>query len=122
VPFYLLPSLGGQNTLRSYDNYRFHDANMQLVNLESRWALFAHVDVAAFVDAGKVAPHAGDLDFRHLKRSYGAGLRVHNARSTLVRIDVGHGAEGWRLYLKISDPFKRSTPASGRSSVLPFVP
>ncbi len=122
VPFYLMPSLGGQNTLRGYYDYRFHDNNMQSFNAESRWALFAHVDAAAFVDAGKVAPRAGDLDFKHLKTSYGAGLRVHNATSTLVRLDIGHSAEGWRVFFKMTDPFKRSTPASGRSVVVPFVP
>jgi outer membrane protein assembly factor BamA len=122
VPFYLLPSLGGQNTLRGYSDYRFHDANMQAFNAESRWPLFAHVDAAVLVDAGKVAPRAGDLDFKHLKRSYGAGLRVHNATSTLARLDIGHSTEGWRVFFKISDPFKRSTPASGRSAVIPFVP
>jgi hypothetical protein len=122
VPFYLLPSLGGQNTLRGYYDYRFHDRHMQSFNAESRWALFAHLDAAAFVDAGKVAPRAGDLDFKHLKRSYGGGLRVHNATSTLARLDVGHGSEGWRVFFKLSDPFRRSAPASGRSSVVPFVP
>jgi outer membrane protein assembly factor BamA len=122
VPFYLLPSLGGQNTLRGYDDYRFHDAHLQSFNAESRWALFTHLDVAAFVDAGKVAHRASDLDFTHLKRSYGAGLRVHNATSTLVRLDVGHSAEGWRVFFKFTDSFKRATPAFGRSAVVPFVP
>jgi hypothetical protein len=122
VPFYLLPSLGGQNTLRGYDDFRFHDTDMQVINAESRWALFTHVDAAAFVDAGKVASRAGDLDFKHLKRSYGAGLRVHNATSTLARLDIGHSPEGWRVFFKLTDPFKRSTPVSGRSAVVPFVP
>jgi outer membrane protein assembly factor BamA len=122
VPFYLLPSLGGKNTLRGYHDYRFHDNDMQVFNVESRVALLAHVDAAAFFDTGKVAPRAGDLDFTHLKTSYGAGLRVHNATTTLVRLDVGHGVEGWRVFFKISDSLKRSTPASGRTAVIPFVP
>ncbi len=122
VPFYLMPSLGGQNTLRGYYDYRFHDNNMQSFNAESRWALFPHVDAAAFVDAGKVTRRAGDLDFTHLKTSYGAGLRVHNATSTVARIDIGHSTEGWRVFFKLTDPFKRSSPASGRSAVVPFVP
>jgi hypothetical protein len=122
VPFYLMPSLGGQNTLRGYYDYRFHDTHMQVFNVESRWALFSHVDAAAFVDAGKVAPRAGDLDFKRLKRSYGAGLRVHNSTSTLARLDIGHSAEGWRVFFKLSDPLRRSAPASGRSAVVPFVP
>jgi surface antigen Omp85-like protein len=122
VPFFLMPSLGGQNTLRGYYDYRFHDNDMQVFNAESRWALFAHIDAAAFVDVGKVASRGGDLDFTHLKRSYGAGLRVHNATSTLARLDIGHSTEGWRIFFKMSDPFKRTTPAFGRSSVAPFVP
>ncbi len=122
VPFYLMPSLGGHNTLRGYDDYRFHDADMQAFNAESRFALFTHVDAVAFADAGKVAPRAGGLDFTHLKTSYGAGLRLHNASRTLVRLDVGHGAEGWRVFVRLSDPLARATPDFGKSSVVPFVP
>jgi hypothetical protein len=122
VPFYLMPSLGGKNTLRGFDDYRFHDADMQVFNVESRWPLFAHIDAAVFADAGKVAPRAGDLDFRHLEHAYGVGFRVHNATSTILRLDVGRGTEGWHVFLKVSEPFKRSTPAFGRSSVVPFVP
>ena len=122
VPIYLMPSLGGKNTLRGYHDYRFHDNDMQVVSAEVRSALFTHVDAAVFVDAGKVTSRVDDLDFQHPKKSYGAGLRVHNATATLIRLDVGHSVEGWQIFLKVSDPFKRSIPMSGRSAVVPFVP
>jgi outer membrane protein assembly factor BamA len=122
VPFYLLPSLGGQNTLRGYYDYRFHDRDLQVFNAESRWGLFTHVDAAVFVDAGKVASVASDLDFKHMRTSYGAGLRVHNRTSTVGRLDIGHSTEGWRVFFKISDPFRRSTLPGGRTEVIPFVP
>jgi hypothetical protein len=122
VPFYLMPSLGGKNTLRGYRDYRYHDNDMQAFSAEVRCALFTHVDAAVFADAGKVAGRAEDLDRRHLKQSYGAGLRVHNATATLARLDVGHSVEGWRVFIKVSDPFKRSVPISGRTAVIPFVP
>ena len=122
VPFYLMPSLGGQNTLRGYTDYRFHDRDMQSFNAESRFAVFSHLDVAAFYDTGKVASRAGDLDFSGMKHAYGVGLRLHNASSMLARLDVGHSSEGWHVFFKMNDPFRRTTPAFGRSSVVPFVP
>jgi len=122
VPIYLMPALGGKNTLRGYHDYRFHDNDMQVLSAEVRCALFSHIDAAVFADGGKVASRAADLDLQHFKQSYGAGLRVHNATATLVRLDVGHSPEGWQVFLKISDPFKRSIPISGRSAVVPFVP
>jgi len=122
VPIYLMPSLGGKNTLRGYHDYRYHDNDMQVVSAEVRSALFTHLDAAVFVDAGKVASRVDDLNLQHLKKSYGAGLRVHNATATLIRLDVGHSVEGWQIFLKVSDPFKRSLPISGRSAIVPFVP
>jgi hypothetical protein len=122
VPFYLMPSLGGKNTLRGYYDHRFHDRDMQVFNAESRWGLFTHLDLAVFADAGKVAPVASDLDLKHMKTSYGAGLRVHTRTSTVGRLDFGHSTEGWRVVFKINDPFRRSTLSGGRSEVIPFVP
>ena len=122
VPFYLLPSLGGHNTLRGYDDFRFHDRDLQNFTIESRVALLTHMDVTGFADAGKVAAEASDLDFRRLRSSYGAGIVFHNATSTLARIDAGHGFEGWHVFLKLSDSFKRTMPAVGRRAVVPFVP
>jgi hypothetical protein len=119
VPFYLEPSLGGHNTLRSYADYRFHDRNLAVVNAESRVALFTHVDAALFVDAGNVAPRFADLDLA--KRSYGVGLRVHSQRATFARFDVAHGAEGWRFLLRMNDPLHLSR-LSKRMATLPFVP
>lgn len=119
VPFYLLPSLGGHNTLRSYPDYRFHDRHMLVANVEGRWPLFRHVDAALFLDAGNVAAQASDLDFA--RRSYGAGLRVHTSRATLVRLDAARGREGWRVVLKLSDPLHLGR-LHERTAPIPFVP
>ena len=119
VPFYMLPSLGGGNTLRGYHDYRYHDSQMLVVNVESRLALVTHLDAAAFVDAGSVAARVGDLDLA--KRSYGAGLRGHTRSSTLARLDVAHSDEGWQILFRLSDPF-RLARRSLRTTVIPFVP
>ena len=115
----MLPSLGGGNTLRGYHDYRFHDRDLLVVNAESRWALFTHVDAAAFVDAGNVAARVSDLNLD--KTSYGGGLRVHSRSATFARLDVAHSREGWLVFLKLSDPFRLNRRAL-RSTVIPFVP
>jgi hypothetical protein len=119
VPFYFLPSIGGGSTLRAYREYRFHDRHFVVVNVESRWALFDHVDVAGFFDAGNVAGSIDDLNFD--KKSFGAGLRVHTRSATLGRVDVAYGDEGWRLVLKTSDPL-RMKHLTRLTAALPFVP
>ena len=119
VPFYLLPSLGGHDTLRGYYDFRFHDRNLLVANVESRWALFSGVDIAAFADAGNVAARVGDLNID--KRSYGLGIRAHSRTSTLARIDVGHSTEGWRFFVKLNDPFGFSR-LSRKAADVPFVP
>ena len=119
VPFYLQPSLGGNNSLRAYSDYRFHDRNLLLLNIEPRFALTTHVDAALFFDAGNVAARVDDLDLAH--RSYGAGLRFHTRRVTVARFDVARGSEGWRMMFSLSDPLTLSR-ASRRTASAPFVP
>jgi hypothetical protein len=120
VPFFMLPSLGGGNTLRGDRNYRFHDRDMLLVNAESRFGLFEHMDAAIFMDAGNVAPEFSALNLD--KRSYGAGIRFHTRTSTLARIDVAHGQEqGWRVMLKLHDALRMGR-IDRHTAAVPFVP
>lgn len=119
VPFYLMPSLGGSNTLRSYSSFRFHDRHLLLASLESRFALFTHIEVAAFVDAGNVASRVRDLDMS--RHSYGLGLRAHVHSSTLARVDVARGPEGLRVIFSFSDSFGLSRLLR-RVGIAPFIP
>jgi surface antigen Omp85-like protein len=120
VPFYLMPSLGGHNTLRGFSDYRFHDRNLLDINAETRVALFRHIDGAVFADAGNVAPHVGDLNLD--KRSYGFGFRVHSRESTFARLDVGHSQEGWHAFFRLSDPLSLARRIGHRTADVPFVP
>lgn len=119
VPFYMLPSLGGANTLRSFTDYRFHDRNLLVANAELRIAMMTHVDLAMFADAGNVAARFEDLNLD--KQSYGAGLRFHTRRQTFARVDVAQGTEGWRFLFRLTDPFALSR-LERRTVVVPFVP
>jgi hypothetical protein len=119
VPFYLQPSLGGHNTLRGYIDYRFHDRHLLVANVETRFAIFTHLDAAVFADAGNVAPRLSDLNLA--KRSYGVGWRLHSRESTLARFDVARGAEGWRFLFRLNDPLQLSRLIR-RLAPVPFVP
>jgi hypothetical protein len=119
VPFYLQPAMGGQSTLRSFADYRFHDRHSLVVNAEARVPLFTHVDGALFVDAGSVASRFADLGLA--QRSYGVGVRLHSRRQTFGRADLAHGAEGWRILFRLNDPLQL-TRLSRRIAMAPFVP
>ena len=119
VPFYLQPSLGGGNTLRSYADYRFHDRSLLVVNAEARVAMMTHVDAAVFIDAGNVAARTADLNLD--RKSYGAGLRLHAQRATFARFDIAHGGEGWRFIFKLTDPLNLAR-LTRRTAAAPFIP
>lgn len=99
VPYCLLPSLGGARRHRGYADFRFQDRHMLLVSGEYRWIPSRVIDMAFFVDAGKVARDRRDLDFQDLKTAYGIGFRIHGPTFTPLRIDVAHGKEGVRLHV-----------------------
>jgi hypothetical protein len=105
VPYYLLPSLGGSHRHRGYSDFRFQDRHLLLVSGEYRWLPSSVVDMALFVDAGKVTHDRGDLDFNNLKTAYGIGFRIHGPTVTPVRIDVAHSREGLRIHLTGGVPF-----------------
>lgn len=119
VPFYLLPSLGGNNTVRAFHNYRFHDRHMAIVNAEVRVPLVTVLDATAFVDAGNVAGQVRSLNLD--RTSIGVGLRIHTKRTSWARLDVARSREGWRIIFTRSDPLN---PArwSRRTAPVPFVP
>lgn len=121
VPFFLMPSLGGQSLLRGYDSDRFRDRTLAALNIESRWALLAHLDAALFTDIGGVAPRLDALNGRALKIAVGGGLRLHTGVSTLVRLDGARGNEGWRVEFKLSESLSLSTIRRW-ASVIPIVP
>jgi hypothetical protein len=119
IPFYLLPSLGGNNTLRDFHSYQFHDNNLLVVNAESRFLLYRHLDLALFFDAGNVAPTFKELNLD--QTSYGAGVRLHTDTHTFGRVDVAYGSEGWRFVARTSDPFRLSREKR-RVAAVPFMP
>jgi hypothetical protein len=119
IPFYMLPSIGGSRTLRGYHDFQFHDENLLVAGAESRFAVWEHLDAALLIDAGNVAARFSDLNLD--KTSYGAGLRLHNETTTLARLDVARGSQGWHVIFSTSEPF-RLPRARKTIAAVPFTP
>ena len=98
VPYFLMPSLGSGSTLRAYPSWRFRDRHSLLMSGEWRWTpSLLFLDVAVFVDAGKVAGQRSDLNLSGLHYDWGLGFRFHGPIATPLRIEVAHGREGFNL-------------------------
>ena len=106
VPFFLMPTIGGGHTLRGYATHRFTDRHAMVFSGEFRWIPNRlGLDMAIFVDAGKVAPVRSDLNFDGLKTDYGIGLRFHSPTLTVLRFDLARGDEGIRLVVSAGPTF-----------------
>jgi outer membrane protein assembly factor BamA len=106
VPFYLMPTLGGNDTLRGFREYRFRGPHAMLVQGEYRWEIWSGLDAALFYDAGKVAGRRADLDFTNLQSDYGFGFRFNTNSGVIFRADAAFGSrDGRHLYLVFGGVF-----------------
>ena len=106
VPFWALPSLGGDNILRGTIRGRWRDRSAWATGAEWRpWVLadgfpiFGEIRVeraglALFAEAGSVADELGDLADAPVHSSVGFGLRFTFDRQALFRMDIGRSDEG----------------------------
>ena len=99
VPFYLMETLGGANSIRGFKEYRFRDTRNLLFNVEYRWEIWTYADLAFFYDAGKVFSDSDDLDFKDLKSGYGFGIRGHGPGGMVMRFDFARSNEGFILHI-----------------------
>jgi hypothetical protein len=100
VPFFLLPTLGGNDTLRGFRAYRFRGQHSILLQGEYRWEIWSAFDAAIFYDAGKVTLRREDLNFKSLEHDYGFGFRFNTDNGIVVRVDAAFGsADGKHLHI-----------------------
>jgi len=106
VPFWALPTLGGDNTLRGTIRGRFRDRCAWSMGGEWRpWVIaegfpiagdirIERAGLALFADAGSVAGDLGDLLHSRIHSSVGIGVRFTLERQALFRTDLGWSDEG----------------------------
>lgn len=105
--------LGGRQPLRGFGDSRFVDHNLFVTNLELRTRVFsldlfgtqATLELAPFVEFGRVF-HALDASpVRHLHPVGGVGFRGIAAPFVVGYVDVGYGSEGATVFSGIEYPF-----------------
>jgi hypothetical protein len=92
-PFYYMPDLGGGERLRGFRERRFRDYNSVLAQVEYRWYASWFLDMALFVDGGKVASRRAEIDFSDWQYSGGVGFRIHTKEAFVYRLDVAFSRE-----------------------------
>jgi hypothetical protein len=106
VPFYLMRSLGGYDSLRGFRDYRFRGPHALLTQVEYRYEIWSGFDAALLYDAGKVTDRRADLNFKRLEHNYGIGFRLNTDNGVILRVDTGFGSrDGKHLFIVFGDAF-----------------
>lgn len=93
VPFYFLPTLGGNRSLRGYERQRFRDHSAVFVQAEYLHRIHRFASAAVFFDAGQVAPRLGAIRPESFLSDYGVGLVLGKAGGPGLRTDLAFGGE-----------------------------
>ncbi len=105
VPFYVLPTFGGDHSLRGVLEGRWRDRTALSFQAEYVAPLFWRLGVGLFGGAGQAAPRPAALGLERFVPAGGAGLRltVDRADRVILRLDrgVSRGLANW--YLSIGE-------------------
>ncbi|TAL10379.1 MAG: hypothetical protein EPO02_07890 [Nitrospirae bacterium] len=113
IPFFERSSLGGQNTLRAFGVGRFVDNHALVLSAEERVQLFhlkvfgtvAEVEVAPFLDVGKVTNTFRYRAFSEYEANPGIGFRAIARPNVVARVDLATGNEGRAIFAGLDFPF-----------------
>lgn len=113
LPFYEESLLGGVDTLRGFGDQRFIDHHLLLFNAEERIRVFTkklfdletELEVAPFIEAGRVFRHLSDIDGSRYHVVAGVGFRALIRPDIVGYVDVGVGDEGATVFMGLGYPF-----------------
>jgi hypothetical protein len=120
IPFWALSSIGGDESiiggdqpLRGFGTGRFVDRNSSSISAEYReriatlnaFSTQISVELAPFVDMGRVFNLMGDDPLSQLHKDAGIGLRGLALPFVVSYLDVGYGNEGFAIFSGLNYPF-----------------
>lgn len=107
-PFFDMPYFGTPRLMRGFQDRRFIDKNMLVIQTEYRFPLYKRLQGVGFLATGTVGNSYASLFSNPYQLSYGAGLRFIINKKDRVRIRLDYGmtqSEGGAFYLTINDAF-----------------
>lgn len=120
VPFWALSGIGGgqseiggEQPLRGFGAGRFYDRNSFSTTVEVRRKVYAFdavtttldIEVAPFVDFGRVFSRASTDPLDHLHPVVGVGFRGIARPFVVGYVDIGYGSEGAAVFTGLNYPF-----------------
>jgi outer membrane protein assembly factor BamA len=107
LPYFNYFYLSSGKRGRGFNDRRFIDKSMALLQLEYRFPIYNRFRGVAFASTGNVAPKLSNIFANDPKVAYGAGLRFQLSKKQLnhLRFDVAHSVEGFQFYLTIGEAF-----------------
>lgn len=106
-PFYNYFYLSSGKNARGFDDRRFLDKNINLIQAEYRFPIYKRLRGCTFTSLGTVASDYQNLHSNPQKFSYGAGLRfqLNKKQKSHLRSDIAHSYEGFQFYITIGEAF-----------------
>ena len=97
VPFYFQPTLGGsdingKSSLASFQDYRFRAPNLLLFQGSIEHSIYGPFGATFLAETGKVAFTRSDIEFKHLRHSYAAGLTLRAGGFPMVYLMYAWGS------------------------------
>jgi hypothetical protein len=120
IPFWQLSSLGGgqseiggEQPLRGYGAGRFYDRDSVSTSVEVRRRVFSFdsggtnldIQVAPFMDLGRVFHKTSTFPLDQLHQVYGLGFRGIARPFVVGYVDLGYGTEGVAVFTGLNYPF-----------------
>jgi hypothetical protein len=109
IPFYNLPGLGGQESLRGFLFDRFVNDGTLLLNAEYRYPIWDTFDAVVFVDAGQSFNGFGDVAADRFQFSYGGGVHLLSGRKLGGRLEAAYSEDGVQVILTVTPTFGTGT-------------
>lgn len=92
---------------RGYNDRRFIDKNIGMLQFEYRFGIYKRFRGTVFSSIGSVGNTYGQVFTNRQLWSYGGGLRFQLSKKQMshLRVDVARGSEGFQFYMTIGEAF-----------------